>query len=238
MTLTGKVAVVTGSTKGIGRAIATALVDAGSHVVISSRNPEAVTETVATFATGAPDRVVGKVCDVRDLAQVQALIAFAGEVFGGLDILVNNAGVAHLAEVATLDPEAWREVIDTNLTGAYYCCHAAIPKLRARGGGEIVNIGSLAGTNAHPRMAAYNAAKFGLLGFSEALFQEVRHDNIRVTHLMPGSVQTDFRATGQEKTGWALKPEDIAAMVLHVLTSPPHMMATRIEMRATKPPKR
>lgn len=233
MSLEGKVAVVTGSTRGIGRAIAGTFVDEGISVVISSRRQQDVDRTVRELRQRGKGKVVGTICDVRDYHQVQRLVDLAAQELGGLDILVNNAGVGYHAPVADLQPEAWHEIIDTNLTGVFYCCHEAIPKMRSRGGGYIINIGSLAGANAHPTMAAYNASKFGLLGFSEALFQEVRHEGIRVSHIMPGSVETEF-SVGGAKAGWAILPEHIADMVIHLLKSPPRTMTTRIEMRPAK----
>jgi len=237
MSLAGKVAVVTGSTRGIGLAIAEALVTEEISVVISSRRQPDVEKTVKTLSQRGCGKVAGIACDVRDYEQVKALMEFAVKTFGGLDILVNNAGTALFAEVADLKPEEWREVIDTNLTGVFYCCHEAIPKMRSRGGGYIINIGSLAGVNAHPKMAAYNASKFGLLGFSEALFQEVRYDGIRVSHILPGSVETEFRAARKEKVGWAILPEHIAEMVVFLLKSHPRTMTSRIEMRPSQPRK-
>jgi len=238
MSLEGKVAVVTGSTRGIGRAIAEALIDEGASVVISSRHRRDVDRTVAACRERGGGQVAGIACDVGEYRQVQRLMDFAVRKFGGLDILVNNAGVSLAASVADLKPEEWQEIIGTNLSGVYYCCHEAIPKIRSRGGGAIINIGSLAGANAHPMMAAYNASKFGLLGFSEALFQEVRYDGIRVSHIMPGSVETDFSAGKGERSGWAILPAHIAEMVVFLLTSPPRTMTTRIEMRPAKPRRR
>ncbi len=237
MSLEGKVAVVTGSTRGIGRAIAEALLDEGVSVVISSRHQRDVDRTVAECRQRGKGKVAGITCDVRNPRQVQHLMSFAVQEFGGLDVLVNNAGVAYFAPVADLKPEEWEEIIDTNLTGVFYCCHEAISKMRSRGGGYIFNIGSLAGTNAHPTMAAYNASKFGLLGFSEALFQEVRADGIRVSHILPGSVETEFSAGGGDKSGWAILPAHIADMVVYLLKSPSRTMTTRIEMRPTRPRK-
>ncbi|MFQ5657983.1 MAG: SDR family oxidoreductase [Candidatus Methylomirabilales bacterium] len=234
MSLVGKVAVVTGSTRGIGRAIAGALIDEGISVVISSRRQRDVDRTVTELDQRAKGKVAGTACDVRDYSQVQRLMDLAAAAFGGLDILINNAGVGYHAPVADLKPEAWQEIIGTNLTGVFYCCHEAIPKMRSQGGGYIINIGSLAGANAHPTMAAYNASKFGLLGFSEALYQEVRHEGIRVSHIMPGSVETEF-SVGGTKSGWAILPEHIADMVIHLLKSPPRTMTTRIEMRPSQP---
>lgn len=233
MSLEGKVAVVTGSTRGIGRTIAGALIDEGISVVISSRRQREVDRTVKELRQRGKGKVAGTACDVRDYRQVQRLMDLAVQELGGLDILVNNAGVGFQASVADLKPEAWDEIIGTNLTGVFYCCHEAIPKMVSRGGGYIINIGSLAGANAHPTMAAYNASKFGLVGFSEALFQEVRHEGIRVSHIMPGSVETEF-SVGGSKAGWAILPEHIADMVIHLLKSPARTMTTRIEMRPAK----
>jgi NAD(P)-dependent dehydrogenase (short-subunit alcohol dehydrogenase family) len=238
MSLEGKVAVVTGSTRGIGRAIAEALIDQGIAVVISSRRQHDVDRAVKECRRPGKGKVAGLVCDVREYPQVQRLMDFAVGEFGGLDILVNNAGVSTTASVADLKPEEWQEIIGTNLTGVFYCCHEAIPKMRSRGGGYIINIGSLAGVHAHPTMAAYNASKFGLLGFSEALFQEIRYDGIRVSHIMPGSVETDFSAGGTERSGWAILPEHIADMIIYLLQSSPRTMSTRIEMRPAKPRRR
>lgn len=232
MSLHGKVAVVTGSTRGIGRAIAEALIEEEASVVICARHQRDVDRTVTECRRKGKGKVAGIACDVGEHSQVQRMIRFAVQEFEGLDILINNAGVSHSASVADLKPEEWHEIIATNLTGVFYCCHEAIPHMRTRGGGYIINIGSLAGVHAHPKMAAYNASKFGLLGFSEALFQEIRYDGIRVSHIMPGSVETDF-SSGRK--GWAILPEHIADTVITLLKSPPRTMTTRIEMRPTQP---
>ncbi len=234
--LNGKVAVVTGSTRGIGRAIAAALVADGVHTVISSRSAEDVQRTVNDLGANAPAKVVGLPCDVRDHGQVRRLMAFAVERFGGLDILVNNAGIGGHGNVADLDPAVWRAVIDTNLTGVFYCCHEAIPLMRARGGGYIINLSSLAGINTFPGAAAYNASKFGLNGFSEALFQEVRYEGIRVSYVMPGSVATESRDLARK--GWALTPEDVADAVLGLLKTHPRSLTSRLEIRPAQPKKR
>ena len=234
--LHGKVAVVTGSTRGIGRAIAAALIAEGVHTVISSRSAEDVHRTVNAFGSKGQAKVAGLACDVRDHAQVQRLMAFAADRFGGLDILVNNAGIGGRGNVADMDPTLWRAVIDTNLTGVFYCCREAIPLMRARGGGYIINISSLAGINAFPGAAAYNASKFGLNGFSEALFQEVRYDGIRVTYVMPGSVATESRDPARK--GWALTSEDVADAVVGLLKTHPRSLTSRLEIRPAQPKKR
>ena len=231
MEWTGKVAVVTGGTKGIGRAIAEGLLGVGASVVIGARTEADVRE--AERALG--ERARGVVWDVRDPEQCRSGIETAVEAFGGLDLLVNNAGVGRWAPVETLSIEDWDAVIGTNLDGLFYCSHHAIPRLRKRGGGWIINIGSLAGKNAFPNGAAYNASKFGLIGFSEALMQEVRHEGIRVSYIMPGSVATPGFSSGA--ADWKIQPEDIARIVLDLLAMPDRTLPSRVEVRPSRPPK-
>ncbi|HET6863392.1 MAG TPA: SDR family oxidoreductase [Pyrinomonadaceae bacterium] len=236
MELQNKVAVVTGGTKGIGNAIAKSLAQAGASVVVTSRHRDQVDEAVDKLREVAADRVTGFACDVRQYDQVESLIRGTLERFGSLDILVNNAGIGMFGTVAEMDPEDFRAVIETNLLGVYYCCHEAIPHMKQRGGGYIINISSLAGTNAHPEMAAYNASKFGLNGFSEALMQEVRHDNIKVSYIMPGSVNTEFGDDEPDASkSWQLQPEDIAEVVMDLLAHPDRSLPSRVEIRPSKP---
>jgi 3-oxoacyl-[acyl-carrier protein] reductase len=230
--LNGKVAVVTGGTRGIGRAIARALLDEGARVVVGARTESDVERVAEELGDGAR----GVVCDVRDPADCQALVDAATESFGGLDILVNNAGVGIFKSVEELSVEEWDRVQETNVSGVFYCSHAAIPRLRERGGGWIINIGSLAGKNAFPGGAAYNASKFGLIGFSEALMQEVRHDGIRVTYIMPGSVATPGFGSGEGD--WKIQPEDIGRIVLDLLAMPERTLPSRVEVRPSRPPKK
>ena len=237
--LTNKTAVVTGGTKGIGYAIARALVIAGADVSISARQEDEVNNTAAELNRFGGGRCVGFVCDVRDEAQVKSLFANTLSALGGLDILINNAGIGIFAPVESTSGDDFRAVIETNLCGVFYCCHEAIPLIKQRGGGYIVNISSLAGANPHANMAAYNASKFGLNGFSEALMQEVRHDNIKVSYIMPGSVNTEFGGDepSPEKS-WQLQPEDIARVVMDLLQYPDRALPSRIEIRPARPPKR
>src|SRR5438128_1546851 len=218
MNLNGKVAVVTGGTKGIGRGIAEALTRSGVSVCISARQAEDIEKTVSSLRGLGEGRAIGFTCNVRDHAQVRSLFEHIAAEFGRLDILVNNAGIGVFGSVAETSPEDFRALLETNVFGVFYCCHEAIPLMKERGGGYIINISSLAGTNAHPRMAAYNASKFALNGFSEALMQEVRHDNIKVSYICPGSVNTHFGgdSPGDEKA-WQLQPKDIAEVVLDLL---------------------
>lgn len=239
MNLSGKVALVTGGTKGIGRAIATTLVRSRMDVCVSARKQDEVDETIADLRNAGPGRVIGRVCDVRSFEQVHELMSSLQSELGGLDVLVNNAGIGMFQTVEEMSPEEFRAILETNLFGVFYCCHEAIPLMKQRGGGYIINISSLAGANPHPRMAAYNASKFGLNGFSEALMQEVRHDGIKVSYIMPGSVNTEFGGDEpDESKSWQLQPEDIARVVLDLLNHDERSLPSRVEIRPSKPPKK
>ena len=161
-------------------------------------------------------------------------------VYGGLDILINNAGMGIFGKtVEELSGEQFRQTLETNLFGVFYACHFALPMMKKRGGGYVINISSLAGQNAHPRMAAYNASKFGLNGFTESLMQEVRQDNIRVSYVMPGSVSTDFG--GHESPGvedWKLTVEDVARVVVDLIAHDRRSLPSRVELRPSKPRKK
>lgn len=239
--LYGKSAIVTGGSRGIGLAIAAMLLDCDANVTISgideNRLREARVRLVGSDETRAA-RLETARADVRDMADVQRMVDVAVIRFGGLDVLVNNAAVGAFKEVAEQSPEEWRLIVDTNLSGVFYCCHAAIPYLRRRGGGWIVNISSLAGKNAFSGGAAYCASKAGLNAFSEALMHEVRYDDIRVSCVMPGSVRTTF-AGETERTGteWKLAPEDVAQVVVDLLGHDTRSLPSRVEIRPSKPRK-
>ena len=232
--LEGKVAVVTGGNRGIGRGIVEALAREGAAVILTARSAESAAQAAREVGAGAR----GVPCDVRSYEAVRSLFQEADRTYGGVDVLVNNAGIGVFAPLADLSPDDWRAVIETNLNGVYYCCHEAIPLMRKKGGGYIFNISSLAGRNAFPNGTAYNASKFGLNGFSEALMQEVRYDGIRVSYLMPGSVATDFGRGSTAKAGWALTPADVAEVVIDLLRSPQHALYSRVEMRPSQPPRK
>lgn len=235
MDLNGKNAIVTGGTKGIGRAIAEALLGEGLSVCIAARKQDEIDTALEELGGAA----IGFVCDVRSHNQVKGLIDYTVKQLGGLDILVNNAGIGIFETVEETSPEDFRAVLETNLFGVFYCCHEAIPAMRRRGGGYIINISSLAGANPHPRMAAYNASKFGLNGFSEALMQEVRHDRIKVSYIMPGSVNTEFGGdTASAEKSWQLTPQDIARVVTDLLHHDDRALPSRVEIRPSRPPKK
>lgn len=232
--LEGKIAVVTGGSRGIGRAIAERLLRDGAQVAICSRSAAAVNQAVRELAEATGGKVDGQAADVSDLDQVRAFFAFVDERFGGLDILVNNAGIGIFASVAELTPDEWRRTLETNLTGVYYCCHEALPRFRNRGGGFVINISSLAGKNAFAGGAAYNASKFGLNGFSEALLLDHRYENVRVCYVMPGSVATEFGSRASDQS-WKIAPEDVADVVSFVLRMPARTLVSRVEIRPSKP---
>jgi len=232
--LSGKVAVVTGGNRGIGRGIAEALVREGATVALTARAAAAAEQAAREVGGGA----FGVACDVRAYESVQRLFREVEKRAGGADILVNNAGIGLFGPVADMDPDDWRSVIETNLNGVFYCCREAIPQMRKRGGGYIFNISSLAGKNPILNGAAYNASKFGLNGFSEALMMEVRYDGIRVSYLMPGSVATEFGRGARDKGDWALRPEDVAEVVLDLLRAPARALYSRVELRPSRPPRK
>ena len=239
MKLTNKVAIVTGGTKGIGRGIADTLVREGVSVCVSARHQAEIDQSIRELNNLGEGRAIGFVCDVRDYDQVRRLISETVSSLEGLDILINNAGIGIFETVENTSPEDFRAVLETNLFGVFHCCHAAIPEMKKRGGGYIINISSLAGANPHPRMAAYNASKFGLNGFSEALMQEVRHDNIKVSYIMPGSVNTEFGGDSpSDEKSWQLTPDDIARVVIDLLHHDDRALPSRIEIRPSKPPKK
>jgi NAD(P)-dependent dehydrogenase (short-subunit alcohol dehydrogenase family) len=238
--LKDKVAVVTGGSRGIGYCIAERLLQEGAKVYICGRDAKILGQSLEALREHGDDRVEGMVADVGRYEDCRKLIRTAAAHFGGIDILVNNAGIGIMKPVDHLTPTEWDATISTNLSGVFYCCHEAIPIMRKRGGGYIFNISSLAGVNPFPGGSAYNASKFGLNGFSEAMMQDVRYDGIRVSYIMPGSVDTDFGGAPRSRShqSWKLSGEDIAKAVVDLYTYPLTTLASRIEMRPSQPPRK
>ncbi len=237
-TLEKKIAIVTGGTRGIGRAIAERLLRDGASVAICGRTADSVKRAVTDLKPLGD--VFGEAADVTDVKQVGKFFHAVDQHYGGLDILVNNAGAGVFRKVGEMSPEEWHGNIDLNLNGPFYCTREALPLLTRRGGGSIINISSLAGKNAFTGGAGYNAAKAGLNLFSEALMLDHRHDNIRVTYIMPGSVATDFSGGPSQRAGdtsWMIAAEDVAEAVALVLRIPTRTMISRIEMRPSRPRK-
>lgn len=231
-----RIVLITGGTRGIGYAVAQSLLRAGNTVAVTGTTSDGVVR--AERELSAIGSVVGITCDVRDAASAEAAVRTAVAKFGGLDVLVNNAGVGVGVPIAEMPHDEWHRIIGTNLTGVYNCCKAAIPHLRQRGGGWIINISSLASKNPFIGGAAYCASKAAVNAFSEALMQELRDDNIRVSYVLPGSVSTGF--SGREPgngADWKLHPEDVAQAILDVLNHPARSLPSRIEIRPSRPVK-
>ena len=238
--LKGKVAVVTGGSRGIGYCIAERLLKEGASVYICAREVRILKQSLEELRKHGEARVEGMGADVGRYEDCRRLIHTAAENFGGLDVLVNNAGIGIMKPVDQLTPAEWDATIHTNLSGVFYCCREAIPIMRTRGGGYIFNISSLAGVNPFPGGSAYNASKFGVNGFSEAMMQDVRYDGIRVSYIMPGSVDTGFGGApgNRSRAEWKLSGEDIAKAVVDLYTYPTSTLASRIEMRPSQPPRK
>ncbi len=232
--LAGKNALVTGGSRGIGLAIAEALLNAGAGVAVCGRNPESVNSAVSQLTKTAKSKVLGKVADVRRNTEVASLFTWIDSEMGDLDVLVNNAGIGVFKSTAELSVDDWQKTLETNLSGVFYCCREALPRMKQRGGGYIINISSLAGKNAFSGGAAYNASKFGLNGFSEAMMLDHRYDKVRVSYVMPGSVDTEFTA-GAGRADWKIAPEDIGEIVLMLLKMPERTLVSRVEVRPSKP---
>jgi NAD(P)-dependent dehydrogenase (short-subunit alcohol dehydrogenase family) len=237
-TLSGKIAIVTGGTRGIGRAIAERLLSEGAKVAICGRKQDSVDRAVAQMHPLGT--AFGLAADVTQHEQVERFFEAVEKQFGGLDILVNNAGEGVFRKVGDMTVEEWRRNIDLNLNGAFYCAHAALARFARRGGGFIVNISSLAAKNPFSGGAGYNASKFGLNGFGEALMLDYRYDNVRVCSVMPGSVATEFAGDPAKHAGdtsWKVAAEDVAEVVSLVLRMPGRTMVSQVEMRPSKPKK-
>lgn len=236
-----RIAIVTGGSRGIGRGVAEALLADGWHVHLCSKNPASVEEALGELRQRLTDqggRVDGRAVDVRRQEEVESFVRDVLDRQGRIDCLVNNAGLAHFGPVDELTGDQWREVLQTNLDGCFYFLHAVAPAMKRQGSGWIFNIASLASKNAFAGGTAYNASKFGLIGLSEAAMLDLRPHGVRVAAILPGSVDTGFghRGGGKDRS-WMLRPEDIASMVLHLLSYPPQALPSLVEMRPSRPPK-
>ncbi len=233
-----RVALVTGGTRGIGEAIARRLSAEGFAVFISGRTEESVRSALARLSKEGL-AIRGFAADARSEADQKRLVESVAREGGRLDVLVNNAGLGHFAPVDQMSSDHFREVLETNLFGPFYAVRHAAPLMKENGGGFIVNIASLASVNAFAGGAAYNASKFGLLGFSEAAMLDLRHDGIRMATVLPGSVATDFgHSHGNREQSWMLAPEDVAEAVADLVRFPGRAIASRIDLRPSRPPKK
>ena len=238
MNLTGKTALVTGGSKGIGYGVAAALVKEGVNVTVTARTQGDVEQAARSLSNMGPGRALGLTCDVRSYADQQRVVEQTVQEFGGLEVLVANAGVGHFASITDMTPEQWTDVIDTNLTGVFYSVKAALEPLK-KSGGYVFTISSLAGRNPMAGGAAYNASKFGLNGFSEAIMLDLRQEDIKVSYIMPGSVATHFGGhSPSDEDAWKIQPEDIADIVVSLLKLPERTLPSRVEVRPSKPPQK
>lgn len=229
------IALVTGGSRGIGRAVAEALLDNGWTVCLCSRSRGSVEDAVTTLDARYPGLVTGEAVDVRDAGAVQAFADRVESEQGRIDCLVNNAGLGIFRSVDELSVEDWDTVLRTNLDGAFYAIRAVAPGMRRRGSGWIFNIASIASRNPIAGGAAYNASKFGLLGLSDAAMLDLRSYGVRVSAILPGSVDTDF-SSGQGDDSWKLRGEDVARAVMDMLRYPARALPSRIELRPSQPP--
>lgn len=231
-----KTALVTGGTKGIGYGVAQALINHGVKVAITSRSAEAATEAAAALNQLREGYALGLIADARSMEAQQAAVNEVLAQWGRLDYFIANAGVGHFAPIETLSLDQWHETLDTNLTGVFYSAKVSLPALQATKG-YFITIASLAGTNFFPAGTAYNASKFGLVGFTQAMMMDVRQYGIKVTTIMPGSVATYFNGkTPSEKDAWKIQPEDIGQLVVDLIRMPARTLPSKVEVRPSMPP--
>ena len=236
--LVGKTALVTGGSKGIGLAIGEALIKLGMNVALTSRSQSAADAAAAQLNAIGPGRAIGIESDVRKLEDQEKSVSKVLNIWGKLDVLIANAGVGHFAPIDQMTTTQWNEVIDINLTGVFHSVKASIPALKDSKG-YIITIASLAGTNFFANGAAYNASKFGLVGFSQAIMLDLRHEGIKVTTIMPGSVSTEFNnRTPSEADAWKIQPEDLGQITVDLLQMHPRTLPSKVEVRPSVPPKR
>lgn len=232
----GKVAFITGGSKGIGLGVAHEIVRLGGHVTLTARTQSEVEEAARDLNRMGPGRALGLRVDVRDYAAQEAAVKQTVEAFGKLDVLVANAGLGHFAPVDELTLEQWHETIDINLTGVFYSIKACAEALKASQG-YIITLSSLAGRNPIKGGSAYNASKFGLTGFTEAVMLDLRDDGVKVATIMPGSVATHFNNhEPSEEDAWKIQPEDIGKLVIDLLKMHPRTLPSKIEVRPSQPP--
>lgn len=235
--LKNKVAYITGGSQGIGLGVARALLDQGMKVAISGRSQEKLDKAVETLGA-APDDILALTSDVRNMDDEVNMIQKIQDKWGQLDVLVANAGVGAYGSIVDLTAEQWNQAIDTNLTGVFHSVKAAVSAIK-ESKGYIITIASLAGTNFFAGGSAYNASKFGLVGFTQAVMLDLRQDDVKVSTIMPGSVATHFNNNiPDDSDSWKIQPEDVAKLVTDLLTMHPRTLPSKVEVRPSKPPKK
>ena len=237
--LKGKRALITGGTKGIGFGIAEAMLQEGMFVAITGRNEESINAAVSSLTTGIngkEGKVLGIVSDVKSIASQQLTVEKIVAEWGGLDVLIANAGIGHFGSIEHLTAEQWHDTMDTNLTGVFNSVKSVLSSLK-ESKGYIFTISSLAGTNFFAGGTAYNASKFGLTGFTQALMLDLRQYDVKVSTIMPGSVATYFNGhIPSDADAWKIQKEDIAQIVVDLLKMHPRVLPSKVEVRPTKPP--
>lgn len=230
-----KTALITGGSKGIGYGIAEVLIKQGIKVAVTSRSSVAAELAAKQLNEIRPDHALGMAADVRDLASQQRVVDAILQQWGRLDYVIANAGVGHFASIQEMTPEQWQETIDINLTGVFNTAKATIAPLK-ESQGYFITIASLAGTNFFEKGAAYNASKFGLVGFTQAVMLDLRSEGIKVSTIMPGSVATEFNNhQPTEKDAWKIQPEDIGHIVYDLLKMHPRTLPSKVEVRPSRP---
>ena len=230
-----KTALITGGSKGIGYGVAEVLIQQGINVAITSRSQEGADEAAAKLNQIQPDSALGIVADVRDLASQQKAVDALLQKWSRLDYVIANVGLGHFAPIQELTPEQWQETIDINLTGVFYTAKATLAALKETEG-YFISIASLAGTNFFEKGSAYNASKFGVVGFTQAIMLDLRSDGIKVSTIMPGSVATEFdNHVPTEKDAWKIQPEDIGQLVADLIKMPARTLPSKIEVRPSRP---
>lgn len=235
MSIKDKVILITGGTKGIGLGIAEAIVEAGGKVVITGRSKDTAEHLAERLNASTGDCAIGLAADVRKFEDQKLAVKSAVAKWGKLDVVIANAGVGHFASIEDLTPNQWNEVIDVNLTGPFYSIKASLEELK-KNKGYFITIASLAGTNFFANGSAYNASKFGLVGFTQAVMLDLRKHGVKVSTIMPGSVATYFNNhIPSEQDAWKIQPEDIGKLVLDLLTMHPRTLPSKIEVRPSRP---
>ncbi len=235
MELQGKTALITGGSKGIGRAIAEQMLHKGMNVGITGRSMTSLNSVTDELKAKYGDKIIAFEADVRDYSAQQSAVSDLVSKFGSLDVVIANAGVGHFAPIDEMTHDQWNDIIDINLTGVFNTVKATVEPIK-QSQGYIITIASLAGTNFFAKGSAYNASKFGLVGFTQAIMLDLRQYGVKVSTIMPGSVSTYFNDhTPSEEDAWKIQPEDIAELTMDILNMNPRTLPSKIEVRPSRP---
>jgi 3-oxoacyl-[acyl-carrier protein] reductase len=231
--MTSRAIVITGGTAGIGKAIALELLERGNRVYICGRNSDKLHSVLNELRNTYHNRVNGSTCDVCNFSEVEKMMHEANSFLGKIDVLINNAGIGYIKSIMDIDPKDWNQIISTNLTGVFNATKLALPFLKKNTNSDIINMGSRSGRYSFKGGVGYNTTKFGLQGFTEALFLDLSEFGVRVSLVAPGTVSTGFGGGTQES--WHLMPEDIACIVADILNLNKRAAVNWLEIRPAKP---